>query len=243
MLGGRRCIGGAILATAGGRGAAIRAPKNDLAPRNPWAPTAPDHSPSRLRFRPPIPVTFAFRLRPSGSTSSYSRPVLDAGGTLGAVGRRCKSSRAQLVAICEAFFFPHFHSISCSLWITGAPLRGRGEEGLQTGRVLRGPGESRRGARERMRRDIYVVASWAEASRMRSAGAPAGAARRASVDGGGRRGVDALGQLDITRVTVRRPSSEPTRNALRVRIHSRLAPRRERSCFASPAVGITSTAG
>ena len=39
-------------------------------------------SPSRVRFRPLSRLTFRFRVRPPGRASSYSRPVLGAGGNL-----------------------------------------------------------------------------------------------------------------------------------------------------------------
>jgi hypothetical protein len=40
------------------------------------------NSPSQFRFRPPFPLTFAFRLLPSDSVSTYSRSVLGASGNL-----------------------------------------------------------------------------------------------------------------------------------------------------------------
>src|SRR5256886_15080706 len=40
------------------------------------------NSPSRFRFRPPLPLTFAFRLLPSDSVSTYLRSVLGASGNL-----------------------------------------------------------------------------------------------------------------------------------------------------------------
>jgi hypothetical protein len=40
-------------------------------------------SPSRVRFRPPPPLTFRFRVEPSETASTYSRPLLGASGTLG----------------------------------------------------------------------------------------------------------------------------------------------------------------
>ena len=80
------------------------------------------HSPSRSRFRPPHPLTFGFRLQPSGGASTYSRPVLDATGTLGPPGGSCKRVRNGPRALCELFFFQHFHSDSCSLWRTFGQL-------------------------------------------------------------------------------------------------------------------------
>ena len=51
----------------------------------PWPGTTRTRvSPSRFRFRPPLPPTLGFRLRSPGVTSTYSRSVLGAGGTLGA---------------------------------------------------------------------------------------------------------------------------------------------------------------
>src|SRR4051794_10570938 len=52
-------------------------------------------SPSRSRFRPPFSLTFGFRLRPSGSASSYLRSVLGARGNLGARRSRHKGSLKQ----------------------------------------------------------------------------------------------------------------------------------------------------
>src|SRR5258705_7276816 len=40
------------------------------------------NSPSQFHFRPPFPLTFAFRLLPSDSVSTYSRSVLGAIGNL-----------------------------------------------------------------------------------------------------------------------------------------------------------------
>src|SRR6266550_7801548 len=40
------------------------------------------NSPSQFRFRPPFPLTFAFRLLPSDSVSTYLRSVLGAIGNL-----------------------------------------------------------------------------------------------------------------------------------------------------------------
>src|SRR5215211_2359700 len=40
------------------------------------------NSPSRVRFRPPVRLTFRCRVRPPGLASSYSRPVLGAVGNV-----------------------------------------------------------------------------------------------------------------------------------------------------------------
>src|SRR5581483_5600398 len=80
--GGRRCGTRAILA-----GAAV----------------AKKNSPSRWRFRPPLPGTFGFRLRPSGAASTYSRSVLGARGKIGPSRRACKSAWRAFRAICERF--------------------------------------------------------------------------------------------------------------------------------------------
>jgi hypothetical protein len=42
----------------------------------------PKNSPSRFRFRPPLPLTFPFRVLPSDSVSTYLRSVLGAISTL-----------------------------------------------------------------------------------------------------------------------------------------------------------------
>jgi len=80
------------------------------------------HSPSRSRFCPPHPLTFGFRLRPPGEASIYSRPVLDATGTLGAGQGECKHVQNGQRAFCELFFYQHFHSDSSNLWRTSRPL-------------------------------------------------------------------------------------------------------------------------
>src|ERR687887_979344 len=56
------------------------------------------------RFRPPLRRTFGFRLEPTGEASSYSRPVLGAGGTLGLRTRPRKGSKDFDVAK-SVFFF------------------------------------------------------------------------------------------------------------------------------------------
>jgi hypothetical protein len=64
-------------------------------------------SPSRWRFRPLSPLTFGFRVEPSGCASSYSRSVLGAGRTLrdqlagfkrrtAVISAKCGLSRTQL---------------------------------------------------------------------------------------------------------------------------------------------------
>src|SRR6266545_5842916 len=133
MLGGRRCIVLTLKnvppAARLGRAAHARRPKREphnegirekckaLFPEYETAPRRrPFHSPSRSRFRPPNPLTFGFRLRPPGGASTYSRPVLGAIGTLGALPDACKGLRERRRALCEVFFFQHFHSRSCSLW-------------------------------------------------------------------------------------------------------------------------------
>jgi hypothetical protein len=57
---------------------------------------AAKNSPSRVRFRPPVRLTFRFRVRPPGLASSYSRPVLGATGTLGDLPSDRKSIRARI---------------------------------------------------------------------------------------------------------------------------------------------------
>src|SRR2546423_15714862 len=50
------------------------------------------NSPSRFRFRPPLPLTFPFRVLPSDSASTYSRSVLGASSTL---TRQARGSRGR----------------------------------------------------------------------------------------------------------------------------------------------------
>src|SRR3954447_1483606 len=67
-------------------------------------------SPTRFRFRPPLPVTFALRLRPPPAASSYSRPVVGARGNLGACKGARKGRRTRIDAICGKSKCPHLHT-------------------------------------------------------------------------------------------------------------------------------------
>ncbi len=107
MLGGRRCTERMLL-TEG------------LTLRGEGRPTARDqkNSPSRFRFRPPLPLTFPLRVLPSDLASTYSRSVLGASTKLRDARHACKWSGSAMAAICVKFNFQHFHSNSCSLWKT-----------------------------------------------------------------------------------------------------------------------------
>jgi hypothetical protein len=74
------------------------------------------NSPGQFRFRPPLPLTFAFRLLPSDSVSTYLRSVLGANGNLGEVRSFRKRSKQRKGRNLQKFNFPHFHSTPCSLW-------------------------------------------------------------------------------------------------------------------------------
>ena len=54
-------------------------------------PSFQENSPSRWRFCPLSPLTFRFRVRPSGGASTYSRSVLGASRNLRTPGRRIKA--------------------------------------------------------------------------------------------------------------------------------------------------------
>jgi hypothetical protein len=84
----------------------------------PWAPPVAELSPSRSRFRPPIPLTFAFRLRPSRSASTYSRPVLDAGRTLRASWPGHKGGQGRKKAKLSLFANFSFFHISTAIVAT-----------------------------------------------------------------------------------------------------------------------------
>ena len=62
------------------------------------------HSPSRFRFRPPLRLTFGFRLLPPGEASSYLRSVLGARGKVVGLGGRDKASKNKKGAICALGF-------------------------------------------------------------------------------------------------------------------------------------------
>src|SRR4051812_17350907 len=75
-------------------------------------------SPTRFRFRPPLPVTFALRLRPPPAASSYLRPVVGARGNLGAGKGGRKGSRDGIDAICGKSKCPHLHRFFTLVWTT-----------------------------------------------------------------------------------------------------------------------------
>ncbi len=95
------------------------------------------NSPSRFRFRPPLPLTFPLRVLPSDSVSIYSRSVLGASSKLRDARCTFKGVKEDVAAICEKFNYQHVHSISCNMWTrlwkvsagqmpaTRAPLSGR----------------------------------------------------------------------------------------------------------------------
>jgi hypothetical protein len=75
-------------------------------------------SPSRFPFRPPLSLTFPFRVQSSSSASAYSGSVLGARGNLGAEQGPFKGPRRRRGRNLRKFNFPHFHSRACSLWKT-----------------------------------------------------------------------------------------------------------------------------
>jgi hypothetical protein len=76
-------------------GGGIRTEKKFCHQLYPWAPPVAELSPSRFRFRPPIALTFAFRLQPSRSASAYSRPVLDARRTIRSPHTRSRALKGE----------------------------------------------------------------------------------------------------------------------------------------------------
>jgi hypothetical protein len=133
MLGGRRCTAQRLTPLRQLHDGEAAVPSTSSS-----RPPARDqkNSPSRLRFRPPPPLTFAFRLRPSVSVSTYLRSVLGARANLGGAKGRIKGTKTAVAAICESFCFQHFHSVSCSLWIrlwNGVSVQEGGARGAQRG--------------------------------------------------------------------------------------------------------------
>src|SRR5207249_12116094 len=61
-------------------------------------------SPSRVRFRPPSPLTFRFRVVPSETASTYSRPLLGAGGNLEPWPSECKRSERRSAESAHVLF-------------------------------------------------------------------------------------------------------------------------------------------
>jgi hypothetical protein len=113
----RQLLGGR--APPGVRGAARRRTTKKFCHRlYPWAPPVAELSPSRLRFRPPIALTFAFRLRPSRSASTYSRPVLDAGRTLRPARASFKGGQERIMRKFSLFANFSFFHISTAIRAT-----------------------------------------------------------------------------------------------------------------------------
>jgi hypothetical protein len=75
-------------------------------------------SPSRFPFRPPLPLTFPFRVQPSSSASTYSGPVLGARRNLGRPPGPCKGLETRRGRNLRKFNYPHVHSRPCSVWIS-----------------------------------------------------------------------------------------------------------------------------
>src|SRR4051812_29400161 len=80
-------------------------------------------SPSRFPFRPPLSLTFPFRVQSSSSASIYSGSVLGARRNLGPRQNPCKRSPRRRSRNLRKFSYPHFHSTTCNLWITLSPTR------------------------------------------------------------------------------------------------------------------------
>src|SRR5436190_1295545 len=63
------------------------------------------NSPSRFRFRPPLPLTFPFRVLPSDSVSTYLRSVLGASRTLTRPARGSRGRKKAWPQFAEISFF------------------------------------------------------------------------------------------------------------------------------------------
>src|SRR4051794_33906436 len=61
------------------------------------------NSPSRFRFRPQSRLTIRLRVLPTGSASTYLRPVLGAIRTVGIAPIRFKGVASSLPALCDFF--------------------------------------------------------------------------------------------------------------------------------------------
>src|SRR3954447_15314678 len=89
-----------------------RAPKR----RSPAPGRDQKNSPSRFRFRPPLPLTFAFRLPAFGLGFDLLALRARRKQHINGWCNRVKGSKKDVAAICEHFIFQHFHSQSSSLW-------------------------------------------------------------------------------------------------------------------------------
>jgi hypothetical protein len=79
----------------------------DLTPkrRSPARGRDQKNSPSRFRFRPPLPLTFPFRVLPSDSVSTYLRSVLGARGTLTRAATGSRGRKKTWPQFAEISFF------------------------------------------------------------------------------------------------------------------------------------------
>ena len=91
------------------------------------------NSPSRFRFRPPLPLTFPLRVLPSDSVSTYLRSVLGAMSTLTSGSRR---SRGREKTWPQFAHFSFFNISTANLptcgFVCGKENRGRGVTGRKT---------------------------------------------------------------------------------------------------------------
>ena len=99
----------------------------DKAPKRRSPAPGRDHknSPSRFRFRPPLPLTFPLRVLPSDSVSTYLRSVLGASGNL---TTSSSGSRAPKRA-CPQFAEISFFNISTANLATCGSARGQEKPG------------------------------------------------------------------------------------------------------------------
>src|SRR2546421_1177232 len=77
-----------------------------LKSRNPARGRDQKNSPSRFRFRPPLPLTFPFRVLPSDSVSTYLRSVLGASSTLTCRAGRSRDRKRACPQFAEFLFSP-----------------------------------------------------------------------------------------------------------------------------------------
>src|SRR6266480_2072525 len=123
-----------------------------------------DHknSPSRFRFRPPLPLTFPFRVLPSDSVSTYLRSVLGASTTL---------TRATSGSRCRKKTWPQFADISLfNISTAFLPTCGQG-----CGDELRG---RRRGVRRTLQAGSTTRTASADSSRSSASGSSPTPTRR-----------------------------------------------------------------
>jgi hypothetical protein len=115
--------------SAGGTSRFPQTPSTGPRPRTRAPRGTKKNSPSRFRFRPPFPLTFAFRLLPSDSVSTYLRSVLGASRNLTSRIGRSRDRKRSWPQFAEISFF----NISTAFFAACGQVCGQDWRGVRGG--------------------------------------------------------------------------------------------------------------